>query len=294
MALVGFYQLAVLYNLSRGDVGVPPNRSHPPPMSTTSSSGSRSPTAESGQPYSPLSSTTQFGLKTPKRKPNATRPVPDPTPIALGTSVLQKLQLDTDEDQTYDIDKYEQFITQDFQRHRVFVGIDVFMTHVLPVPENWKALWGRTIRQIKRDATFSTARWDYYRQCATRGVKESNFYGPLVDMGNAILDVSKNSNTVSVRPQTPQLYLRNDPKKVLCGVMTDLSPDIVAVHDGFLPHIRSGERDGRRLEQSNLTWAQPLQALEVKPWDGALIDGSCMPRLKVNGTPATTSRDVLS
>ena len=34
--------------------------------------------------------------------------------------------------------------------------------------------------------------------------------------------------------------------------------------------------------------------LEVKPWDSALVDGSCMPRLKVNGKPATTSSGVLS
>ena len=294
MALVDFYQLAVLYNLSRGDVGVPSNHSHPPTMSTTTSSSSCSPAAESGQTHSPLSSTTQFGLKTPKRKPKATRPAPDPTPIALGTSVLQKLQLDEDEDQTYDIDKYEQFITQDFERHRVFVDIDVFMKHVLHVPENWKALWGRTIRGIKRNEAFSTAHWDYHRQCSTQGVKESNFYKPLVAMGNAILDVSKKSTDGSVKPQTPQLYLRNDPRKVLCGVMTNLSPDIVAVHGGFLPHIRSEERNERCLEQSNLTWAQPLQALEVKPWDGALIDGSRMPRLKVNGKPSTTSLDVPS
>ena len=295
MALVDFYQLAVLYNLSRGNVGVSSSHSHPPPMSTPTSSSSRSSTAESGQTHSSLSSTTQFGLKTPVRKPGATRPIPDPTPIALGTSVLQKLQLDTDEDQANDIDKYEQFITQDFERHRVFVDIDVFMKHVLHVPENWKGLWGRTIRGIKRDEAFSTAHWNYYRQCATQGVKESNFYKPLVDMGNAILDIiSKESSDVSVKPQTPQRYLRNDPKRVLCGMMNNLSPDIVAVHNGFLPHIRSGERDARCLEQSNLTWAQPLQALEVKPWDGALIDGSCMPRLKVNGKPATTSCDILS
>jgi len=294
MALVDFYQLAVLYNLSRGDVGVPSNRSRPPPMPTTTSSSSRSSATESGQTYSPLSSTTQFKLKTPDRKPNATRPVADPTPIALGTSILQKLQLDTDKNQTYDVDKYEEFITQDFERHRVFVDIDVFMKHVLHVPENWKGLWGRTIRQIKRDGVFSTAHWDYYRQCATRGVKESDFYKPLVDMGNAILAITSLDDSEDyIKPRTPQTYLRNDPKRVLCGVMTDLSPDIVAVHDGFLPHIRSGERDGRCLEQSNLTWAQPLQALEVKPWDGALVDGSCMPRLKVNGTSAITPRDIL-
>jgi hypothetical protein len=66
-------------------------------------------------------------------------------------------------------------------------------------------------------------------------------------------------------------------------MMKDLSPDVVAVHGGFLPHMRSSERNEACLKELNLTWAQPLQALEIKPWDSALVDGSCMPRLKVNG-----------
>ena len=64
----------------------------------------------------------------------------------------------------------------------------------------------------------------------------------------------------------------------------------MAVHDGFLPHINPEEREEGCLKKSNLTWAQPLQALEVKPWDSALVDGSCMPRLKVNGKHAAASR----
>ena len=36
----------------------------------------------------------------------------------------------------------------------------------------------------------------------------------------------------------------------------------------------------------DLTWAHPIQVLEVKPWGDALVDGECMPRLKVNGKPA--------
>ena len=293
MALVDFYQLAVLYNASRYDDGVLSNRSHPPPMPATTPSSSRSPLVESDRTDSPLHIPTQSGLKTPERKHNATGRVPDPTPIALGTAVRQRLELNTDRIRKYDIANYEQYILQDFERHRVFVDIDVFMKNVLHVPENWKDLWGRTIRRIKRDKVFSTAHWDYSRQCGTQGVQEWRFYKPLVDMGNAILDFSESSPDTFVKPQTPQRYLRNDPKRVLCGVMNDLSPDVVAVHDGFLPHICSGERDERRLKQSNLTWAQPLQALEVKPWDSALVDGSCMPRLKANGKLTTASHDVL-
>ena len=213
--------------------------------------------------------------------------------MALGTSILQKMKLDADQVQKYDSDKYEEYIIRDFERHRVFVDIDVFMTHVLHVPENWKDLWGRTIRRVKRDGVFSTAHWDYSRRCGTHGIQERTFYKPLVDMGNAILDFSKTSPDDSVKPQTPQRYLRNDPRKVLCGVINGLSPDVVAVHNDFLPHIRSEERAKNCLTESNLTWAQPLQALEFKPWDSALVDGSCMPRLKVNGKPAITSCDVL-
>lgn len=45
------------------------------------------------------------------------------------------------------------------------------------------------------------------------------------------------------------------------------STDIVAVHKDSFPYIRQGERGKRRLKESSLTWAQPLQVLGVKPWD---------------------------
>jgi len=56
--------------------------------------------------------------------------------------------------------------------------------------------------------------------------------------------------------------------------MNNLLPDVVAVHEKFLPHIPPGELGGWHLKGLNLTWAQPLQVLEVKPSDGALVDGS--------------------
>jgi hypothetical protein len=95
--------------------------------------------------------------------------------------------------------------------------------------------------------------------------------------------VSSNSESdESVKPRTPQRYLRNDPRKVFGGVIGNLSPDIVAVHEESLPHLTP---------EGHVTWAQTLQALEVKPSDGALIDGSCIPRLIVDGEWATISRD---
>ena len=45
-------------------------------------------------------------------------------------------------------------------------------------------------------------------------------------------------------------------------------------------------------KQNGLTWAQPLQVLEVKPFDNSLIDGSWAPRLMRNGTPTKISADV--
>ena len=141
MALVDFHQLAVLYRLSHRDGGVLSNRPNPPPMPATASSSSRSPTAESDQVDSLFPPSTQFASKTPERKRDATHPAPDPTPISHGTSILQKLNPNADQIQRYDSAKYEQYIVQDFERHRVFVDIDVFMKHVLHVPEDWKELW---------------------------------------------------------------------------------------------------------------------------------------------------------
>jgi len=181
--------------------------------------------------------------------------------------------------------KYEEYITQDFERHRVFVDIDVFMKHVLHVPDNWRELWGPDIGGIKRNMTFWLAFSEYCSQCTIQGAGETGFYKPLVDMANAILDfAADDSSDESIKPRTPQRYLRNDPKTISCGVIDGLSPDIVAVHRDFLGDDGSGKPP-----DSGLTWAQPLQALEVKLSDGALVDGSCMPRLKVNGERATTS-----
>ena len=262
-------------------------------MPTATSSSSHTPAVKPGQTRPLPSSTTQLWPKTPERKRDLVRSVPATTPLSIGTSILQKVQIDTDEAQTYDSDKYEQYITQDFERHRVFIDIEVFMTHILRVPENWETLWERTIQRIKCDQAFTAAQLDYCCQCGTQGVAEASFYMPLVAMGNAILSISK-SDGGPVQAETPQIYIRNDPKRILCGSMKNLSPDIVAVHETLSPHICSGIRDGRPLNRSNLTWAQPLQVLEVKPWDGALVDGSCMPRLKVNGKRAITSCDVHS
>lgn len=203
--------------------------------------------------------------------------------------MMQKLLSQTPQPQKCGIAKYERYIAQDFARNRVFVDIDVFMTHVLHVPADWEVSWARTIRRIKRDPAFHTAHWSFTRECGTQGVPEWRLYKPLVDMTNIIVGLS--SDVLPAKSGTRVHYLRNDPHGILHGLMNDLKPDIVAVHDDFFPRLRSEEREQSRITKTKLTWAQPLQLLEVKPFDCALVDGSCMPRLKMNGKPIATPRD---
>jgi len=259
MALVDSYHLAVLYNLSRRDGGVLSNCSYPPPM----------PPANPDQPGSFLPRSTHHVFKTPEREHNATHSVPDTAPMSHWTST------------TDDSAEHDQYIAQDFKRHRVFVDIDVFMENVLHVPKNWKELWGPTINDIKHNEKFSSPHRKYTSMCGARGLLEQQLYEPLVEMENAILGLSKSIVDKSVKAQTPQRYLRNDPKQVFGGVMSNLKPDVVVVRHNFLHHIGSGETAEQRLKEANLSWAQPLQVLEVKPCDNALFDGSYMPRLKV-------------
>ena len=147
-------------------------------MSATAPSSSLLPLVEFDQTGSSPFLAIQFEPKTPKRKRDATYSIPHSTPTSVGTSILQKLRPDTDKTPKYDSAKYEQYITQDFESHRVFVDIDVFMRHVLHVPENWKELWGRTIRRIKRNIVFSTAHWDYTRQCGTQASRSRGSTSP--------------------------------------------------------------------------------------------------------------------
>ena len=212
-------------------------------MPATTSSISRSTPADFDQTGLSLPPPAKFGLKTSEHKRDNTNPVPDPIPTPVQTPILQQLHFDVGEYEEYDFDNYGYHLVRDFKYYRVFVDIDVFMKRVLHVPDNWKELWGPTIGRIKRDPVFSTAHWDYSRQCGTQRI-DGRFCKSLVDMGNTI------------------------------------------------PHIRSKQHKG---ECSEEPWAQPLKVLEVEPWsDNALVDGSCMPRLKVDGKPVTTYRSVPS
>ena len=289
MALIDFYQLAVLHKLSRGYGGVLSEISHPPPMPATKSPAFLSSSVRFDQ-------TTLPEPKMPQHNHDATRSAPCSTPVSVGTSVLSKLRANTDQTAKpttrYDCAKYEQYIVQYFERHRVFVDIEVFMKNVLHVPEDWEELWGGIIEEIKRSPAFTNALFKYIGLCETNGVREQLFYKPLADVANAILDFCKSSSSDGVKPRTPQRYLVNDPNTVLCGVINDLRPDLVAVHQDSLSHLNEDEKKDAQLHISNITWAQALQVLEVKPWDSALVDGACMPRLKANGESIDTSRGV--
>ena len=226
--------------------------------------------------------------KTPQKNRISRPLVKCTTPLSLGTPIMSNIQHDTNEPQKYDSATYEQYLIEDLEQHRVFVDIDVFMKHVLHVPDNWEEIWGPTIERIKRNTPFSSAHWDFTSKCNDSESLEGDLYGPLVDVSNAILDVCESSADNSVKPAFGLRYLRNDPKKILQGKMNNLSPDIVAVHKDLLPCLDPGEQNAMRLSKMSLTWAHPLQTLEVKPFDAALVDGSHMPRLKVDGEPAAT------
>jgi hypothetical protein len=169
----------------------------------------------------------------------------------------------------------------------VFVDIDDFMKCVLHVPDDWKKVWRKTIRKVVLHQPFCVARTEYSRLCQ-EGALEVHLYKPLVDMVNAIFGITElPESDESVKPKTPQRYFRGNSKGVLGGIMPELSPDVIAVHKDFLSHIPLDEQEDWALGAPRLTWAQPMQILEVKPSGNTLINGSAMPRLKVNGEHTT-------
>lgn len=205
----------------------------------------------------------RFSSSKSRRNPSATRSL-TPNPIPYGSSFLQTLE---PEQPDHSISTCEKCI-QDFEHHRVFVDVEVFMKHVLHVPDNWTKVWGRTIRAIKRNDAFSAALCEYNSRCETKRALESNFYGPLVAMVNAVSDFVTGPLSVKVvEPKALPPRPGNGPGTVPGGVLSELSPDLATIR----PH--------------------PLQMLEVEPTSGLLVDGSLMPRLKVNGKPSMHSHD---
>ena len=178
--------------------------------------------------------------------------------------------------------RYHRYIAHNLEHHRVFVDIEVFMGHVLHIPDNWRQLWGHTIKRIKLDIAFSTAHREY-----THRVPKATLYKSLVDMGNAIIRISGIPPDNSARSRIRQRPLKNGRSGVLGGAMNAATPHT----NDSPPHIWLKQRDKRPLDESNMRWAQPLLALQVESLDDALANGSCMPRLMVNGKRAINSRN---
>ena len=287
MALVDFYGLAVLYKRHRDNGGLLPSHSCPSPMPAAAPAPSISHLPAPGLHKAVASLLSSAGPvpKTPQRQRIAEF-LPHQTPTSRGTAIVNKTHSRMDQVPRYTKDKYHDYIVQDFESHRVFVDVDVFMKRVLRVPDKWREVWGPTIRNIKYDKGFVDARCEYTSHCGRGGSLESKLYEPLVGMANTVSRICTESTDESVVPLIPQRYLTNDPKGIMGGVMNDQSPDIVAVHNSLFGS--DGSRDGNG---SKLSWAHPLRVLEVKSFGDALVDGSCMPRLVIDGERAISSGD---
>ena len=153
---------------------------------------------------------------TPKRKPSGSHPVPDITPLSLGSSVRQGQEGDTDRVEKYDRGDYDDYIREDL-KSRVFVDFEVFMKHVLHVPDDWKTLWEPAIEAVKEDPSFNEHHTKYCHQCDKSGSREASFYEPLMDTANAVLKVLSRSTFDGISPGIPQHYRVNDPKKLRGG-----------------------------------------------------------------------------
>ncbi|KAF9780568.1 hypothetical protein BJ322DRAFT_1083849 [Thelephora terrestris] len=279
MALVDFHGLVSLYKLAPSNVGSTTNPSRPPPMPAPKPIRPPSPSVEGSQPRP-----TKSQFDTPKRQSRfVIHSAPNSTPIAKGSSIRQKQDVDTDDGGKYNSDDYRQFIIQDFERHRVFVGMDDFMKQVLHVPDDWKSQWAEAIKEVKLNEHFDACLSAYSEKCGATGFKEDALYGPLVKMINSLLEVTCKSTVDAVKPKTPQRFIRNDPQKLYHGVLdkANLSPDIIALHEDRYNKLKSEERENGQLDTSFITWAHPLQVLEVKHFNTALVDGTYMPRLRM-------------
>ena len=269
MALVDFYQLAVLYNQHCRDVEFLSKHSYPP-MSTPKLS--LSPLTKR-KAYSSLPHTFAVPRTPPPRGVAPT--VIGLTPISRGSSMRRKQEGNTERIDRYDRAEYEDYIREDLSC-RVFVDYEVFMKRVLHVPDDWKTQWSRAIKAIKADAEFKEYHGEYCKLCEENGGHERNFYPALVGTANAILGVLARSRFRGIPLEKRQYYYVSDPVHLNGGVMS-LSPDLVLLHENRAVPDETNK---------TLHWANPLQVLEVKPYDNALCDGRYMPRLVVGGKDA--------
>ena len=257
-----------LYKPTHRDVGIISNHPHPPLMPSPMPRRPPSPSVENSQPHS-----TRLQFNALKRdRDHILHSVPEIT--------WQKQEFNPERIGRYESNDYKQIIVGEFNHHQIFVDVDDSMEHVLHVPKDWKTQWALVIRDVKLDQLFHLSYLHHSNECETHGTREGALYQPLMDMINAILGVTYNSLLGDVEPKTPQRYTRNVPKKLHHGVPDEaqLSLDIIALHKDLCYNPQPNE-----VELSN--WAHPPQVMEVKPFDAALVDGSYMPRLKVDGKP---------
>ena len=279
MALLDFYQLAVVYNLCRHDAEFLSEHSYPPmPPEAPSRSTKSKPKF-----YTPFPLPFTVSKTPPPRCSTST--VMCTTPISHGSSIRQRQEGDTDRVGKYDCADYEDYIREDLGS-RVFVDFEVFMKRVLHVPEDWKTKWRPAIDAVKADAKFNQHHKKYCDLCEKTGTLEEHFYPDLTATANAVLGVLSESNFEGIPSGERQYYHVNNPTHLKGGVMDKkgLSPDVIVLHkDRRMPSP----------EASTVHWTNPLHILEVKPYDSAVSDGTKIPRLVVGGKRARRCSRIL-
>jgi len=267
MALVDFYQLAVLFNLRRRDAQFLSEHSYPP-MSTPA-------------PPRTYASLPHHNFVVPTTPPRGRDPstVLGLTPVSRGAAIHKGQEGDTDRVDKYDRADYEDYIREDLGC-RVFVDYEVFMKQVLHVPDDWKTRWGPAIDAVKADGEFKRHHEQYCKMCNEGMTPEKEFYSPLMETANAVLEVVSRSNFNHIPSERRQYYCVSDPSHLRGGVMSkkNLCPDIVLLHKNRTPPEDTKEK--------LVYWANPLHVLEVKPYDNAICDGARMPHLIVDGEDA--------
>ena len=264
MALLDLNRLVFLYKLRREDAGYLPTRSDFPPMASTPSNSAILNLAEHLKTV----------FETPKSQKTLSGAAGFSTPISRGSAARKRQEAFWDQAQRYKRKDYDQYIREDLFS-RVFIDFDVFLKSVLHAPDDWKTKWERAITEVKKNKKFLESYNAYCEECNRCGGHEVEFYKPLIDTANAVLDVISDSKVGA-----PHYYHRSDPKHIKGGIMdfAGLCPDVVVLH-----------RDYDSSQRGNLHWANPLHVLEVKPSDAAICDGENIPRLMVDGKQPTST-----
>ena len=151
------------------------------------------------------------------------------------------------------MEDYGDCIREDL-RSRVFVDFEVFMKHVLHVPDGWRTTWEPMIEAVKADLDFKRHHEEYCNHCNKLGSQEKTFYGPLMDAANTVLEVVSRPTFGSISPRISDLVLHKD----------------------------------RQPSEEGLHSINPLRILKVNPYNNALCDGTRIPRLVVDGECATS------